>query len=235
MPRQTRIPSYRLHKQSGQAVVTLTDGLGRRRDVLLRYHGTPESRVEYARVIAEWEANGRRLPASEATTTGLSVNELALANWTFAEAYYGFDKRKGTAFNIRDAIRILRQLYGHSPAADFGPLALKACRVEMVKKECVSGRSKPATYGHLKTSHFEETQYRPVGSPVQRVVWGTCHVESAPSGRDRHHPVPASTRLVPTLQHARTRRPPRDRRTLPPPTTAGAKTGHCAHRLPGPG
>ena len=135
MPRQTRIPSYRLHKQSGQAVVTLTDGLGRRRDVLLGHHGTPESRVEYARVIAEWEANGRRLPASEATTTGLSVNELALAYWTFAEAYYGFDKRKGTAFNIRDALRILRQLYGHSPAADFGPLALKACRVEMVKKD----------------------------------------------------------------------------------------------------
>lgn len=53
MSRSVKVPSYRLHKQSGQAVVTLSDGLGRRRDVLLGRHGTPESRVEYARVIAE--------------------------------------------------------------------------------------------------------------------------------------------------------------------------------------
>src|SRR5262249_29893968 len=30
-----RVPSYRRHKQSGQAIVTLTDGLGHRKDVLL--------------------------------------------------------------------------------------------------------------------------------------------------------------------------------------------------------
>jgi hypothetical protein len=54
-------PSYRLHKQSGQAVVTLTDGAGRRRDTYLGRYGSAESRAEYARVIAEWEASGRRL------------------------------------------------------------------------------------------------------------------------------------------------------------------------------
>jgi integrase len=134
MARQNRIPSYRLHKQSGQAVVTLTDGLGRRRDVLLGHHGGPESRVEYARVIAEWEANGRRLPGGPSAAPGLSVNELALAYWKHAELYYGFGRRTGIMFNLRDAIRLLRQLYGHTPAADFGPLALKACRAEMVKK-----------------------------------------------------------------------------------------------------
>jgi hypothetical protein len=42
-----------LHRQSGQAVVTLPDGLGGRRDVLLGNHGTPESRAEYLRVLAE--------------------------------------------------------------------------------------------------------------------------------------------------------------------------------------
>src|SRR5262245_18809066 len=61
MPGRSRsVPSYRRHKQSGQAIVTLTDGLGGRRDVLLGKHGSKESRVEYARIIAEWEANGRR-------------------------------------------------------------------------------------------------------------------------------------------------------------------------------
>jgi hypothetical protein len=62
MPRRNHIPSYRHHKQSGQAVVTLPDGLGGRRDVLLGKYDTPESRAEYARVLAEWEASGRRPP-----------------------------------------------------------------------------------------------------------------------------------------------------------------------------
>ncbi len=74
------VPSYRLHRQSGQAVVTLPDGLGGRRDVLLGKFGTAESRQEYARVISEWEATGRRLPppSAEGSAPSLSVNELAL-------------------------------------------------------------------------------------------------------------------------------------------------------------
>jgi hypothetical protein len=76
-----------LHKQSGQAVVTLTDGVGGRRDVLLLPHGTAESRAEYTRVLAEWEAAGRAL-ATAGMSASLSVNELLLAYWHFAEGYY---------------------------------------------------------------------------------------------------------------------------------------------------
>ena len=46
-----RPPSYRLHKQSGQAIVTLNG-----RDHLLGRHGTPESKDKYNRLIAEWIA-----------------------------------------------------------------------------------------------------------------------------------------------------------------------------------
>jgi integrase len=125
-----------LHRQSGQAVITLPDGLGGRRDVLLGKHGTPESRQEYLRVLGEWEANGRRLlpRSAEGSAPDLTVNELVLTYWKFAESYYGFDRRRGTAFNVRDALRVLKEFYGHTPAAAFGPLALKACRAEMVKK-----------------------------------------------------------------------------------------------------
>jgi len=139
MSRRRSVPSYRLHKQSGQAIGTLTDAAGNRRDVLLGKHDTAESRAEYARVILEWETSGRRLPAKSAEVsapTDLSVNELALAYWKWAEAYYGFgDGRKGTSFNVKDVLRLLKELYGHTRAADFGPLALKACRAEMVKKD----------------------------------------------------------------------------------------------------
>jgi hypothetical protein len=51
-----QVPSYRLHKQSGQAIVTLNG-----RDFTLGRHGTKESRDEYQRVTSEWLANGRRL------------------------------------------------------------------------------------------------------------------------------------------------------------------------------
>src|SRR5262249_15173776 len=79
--------------------------------------------------------SGRRLPPGRggAASAGLSVNELALAYWKFAQSYYRFDGRRGIESNLRDALRILKQLYGHTPAAEFGPLALKACRAEMVQ------------------------------------------------------------------------------------------------------
>jgi hypothetical protein len=48
MSRTASVPSYRRHKQSGQAVVTLPDGLGGRRDILLGQYGSKESRLEYA-------------------------------------------------------------------------------------------------------------------------------------------------------------------------------------------
>jgi hypothetical protein len=74
-----RLPSYRKHKQSGQAIVTLADGFGGRRDVLLGTYGTAASRKEYDRVIAKWIGNGRRLKA--AVVSDLSIKELAVANW----------------------------------------------------------------------------------------------------------------------------------------------------------
>jgi integrase len=130
---RTRIPSYRLHKQSGQAVVTLPDGLGGRRDVLLGKFDTPESRQEYTRVIAEWAANGWRLPVA-AESTDLIVNELLVAYWKHAEEYYGYNREHRRAgYCLRDAMRIVKELYGNTAAKHFGPLALKACRQRMIE------------------------------------------------------------------------------------------------------
>jgi hypothetical protein len=49
------IPKYRLHKQSGQVIVTLSG-----RD--LGVYGSPESREKYNRLTGEWLAAGRQLP-----------------------------------------------------------------------------------------------------------------------------------------------------------------------------
>jgi integrase len=133
MSRRSDFPSYRLHKQSGQAIVTLTDPSGRRRDVLLGEFDTPQSRAEYDRVIAEWVAAGRRLvdpQGGSAAAATRSVNEVLAAFWGHAEAHYrhpdGTPTRELADFKL--SLRALRHLYGDSPAGEFGPLALKAVR-----------------------------------------------------------------------------------------------------------
>jgi hypothetical protein len=110
-----RAPNYRKHKQSGQAVVTLTDGFGRRKDVLLGKHGTQQSRVEYARVITEWEASGRRLPA--APTSDRSMAELLDVFWNYIEEHYRRQDGSPTTevWEYKMALRPLRHLYGHTP------------------------------------------------------------------------------------------------------------------------
>jgi hypothetical protein len=66
-----RLSSYRLHKPSGLAVVTLAGC-----DHYLGRDDTPESRVEYDRRVGEWLASGRRRTARDQPAAGdLTVND----------------------------------------------------------------------------------------------------------------------------------------------------------------
>jgi integrase len=131
MARRSNVPSYRLHKQSGQAVVTLRDALtGARRDVLLGKFSSPVSRAEYVRVVGEWEASGRRLSAaSSAHAVDLSVSEVILAFLNYAEGHYSAEGREAVQFKL--SLRPLREMYGSTTAKAFGPKALKAVRQVM--------------------------------------------------------------------------------------------------------
>ncbi len=153
MSRSNHVPTYRRHKQSGQAVVTLPDGLSGRRDVLLGKHGTKESHLEYARVIAEWEANGRTLPRPVGVAADLTINELIVSYWKFVEAYYVKDgKPTSERDTIRQAMRFLKKLYGHTLAKDFSPLSLKAVRKAMIDHPVMREyHVKDATTGEVKT------------------------------------------------------------------------------------
>jgi integrase len=127
--RSTRTPSYRLHKPTGQAVVTLSG-----RDHYLGRYGSPESRAEYDRLVSEWLANGRRSP-DQGTGSGsdLTINEMLVGYLDFVDGYYRKHDRPTTeSASIRLSLRPLRQLYGHTLARDFGPLALKAVRRAMI-------------------------------------------------------------------------------------------------------
>jgi hypothetical protein len=130
-----RTPSYCHHKGSGQAVVRI-DGT----DHYLGKYGTPESRAEYDRIIAEWLGNGRR-QAPPSAADGLNVAELILRFWQWAERYYRNDQGEpGQELdNIRLALRPLRRLYEHTQAAAFGPLALRAIQEDLVKSGLTRG------------------------------------------------------------------------------------------------
>jgi hypothetical protein len=52
MPRHPRIPSYRLHKPTDQAVITING-----KDFYLGRRDSPKSQAAYKRLIAEWLAN----------------------------------------------------------------------------------------------------------------------------------------------------------------------------------
>jgi integrase len=127
MARSARVPKYRRHS-SGQARVTLGG-----RDHLLGPYNSAQSKEAYRRLIAEWASGqGRFTPKPEAPPH--SVNELILSYWRFARGYYGFDGKRGDEACLRDALKVVRSLYGRTSSCDFGPKALKACRQEMIAK-----------------------------------------------------------------------------------------------------
>lgn len=120
-----KVPSYRRHKPSGQAVVTL-DG----KDIYLGRWDTQASHDAYERVVGEWLANGRSLPSDN---DGLTVAQVALRFYEFAKCYYRKNGQPTSEVDeYRLTIRQLRQLYGATLARDFGPLKFKAVRKAMI-------------------------------------------------------------------------------------------------------
>ncbi len=126
--RKPRQPSYRFHRPSGQAVVTI-DG----KDRYLGLHGSPESHREYADWIAGRQAGTPPQP-NPAPAGNLSVNELLDICWNqhFC-GYYSQDGKLTTeGANMALVIRTLSALYGMTLASEFGPKRLKELRQHMI-------------------------------------------------------------------------------------------------------
>ena len=87
-----KLPSYRLHKSTGQAIVTLNG-----RTFYLGHHGSTASRRRYGERTAEWLANGRALPAED-VRGDLRVDELVLRYWRFTASYARSFTSSGTIF-----------------------------------------------------------------------------------------------------------------------------------------
>lgn len=141
MPDLRRVPKRTKHKASGQDVVRLNG-----RDFYLGPSGSIAAKTNYDRLIAEWLAAGRRLPGTD-PEQGLTITNLVAAFHKHVQAYYVKDgKPTSEQHNFRIALRIVRQLYGATPAAEFGPLALKAVRGRMIEE----GWVRRSINGHVR-------------------------------------------------------------------------------------
>jgi len=122
-----RPPKYRLHKAKRLAVVTI-----RGRDIYLGKYGSASSKSEYRRLVAEYLQSGGQGP--HAGRQDVTVAEVMLAYLRFAKEYYRKHGKPTREFEmIRDCCRIIKPLYGRTPAIQFGPLRLKTVRQAMIE------------------------------------------------------------------------------------------------------
>jgi hypothetical protein len=109
MPEPLRIPNLRHHKPSGQAVVTLPLPNGKRKDLYLGRWNSRESKAEYARIVGELAVT----PVIDAVvnkSTGITVNEILIGFWRYAETYYGKESSERETYRL--VIRTVRESYG---------------------------------------------------------------------------------------------------------------------------
>src|SRR5688572_24926556 len=101
--KEGQLPSYRLHKQSGQAIVTLSG-----KDVLLGKYGSASSKAMYRRLTSEWLA-GHGMPNPKSAGVDLTIAELVLAFWRWAKTYYrGPEGRPTTEVsNLKSVLKLL--------------------------------------------------------------------------------------------------------------------------------
>lgn len=127
----SRIPSYRKHKPSKQAVVTLNGS-----DIYLGKYGTKESREEYNRLISEYLKNrGEPVPAevisaARRSRKNITVVEAADRYLTWSNSHHGAAEQA----HVHGMLKCFVNLYEYERADAIGPAELREIRRSMVRK-----------------------------------------------------------------------------------------------------
>ncbi|MEM9110215.1 MAG: site-specific integrase [Planctomycetota bacterium] len=180
MPAPKNIPSLRLHKPSGRAVVTLTDvNTGRRKDHFLGEYGTPEAHHAYAEVLAAWIARGRVLDSSSTPTLTATHTHATTSIAALALAYVRHLEERGTSKDqldcIRAALRVMRSTCGGMAVAEFGPLALQEVRQSMIALRYAKTKARPKGKRWTRSTINRRVQH-----VVRMFRWAVAH-ERAPT------------------------------------------------------
>src|SRR5689334_13959904 len=133
--RSSQIPQHCVHRAKGRGYVRLNG-----RVIYTGPWNSAAADQRYNQLVSEWLASGRRLPGIAVAGPDYTIADLVADFWVHAEGYYKKDGQPTRELaNIRSAMKPLLEVYGRTPAADFGPLALKALREKMV----LSGLCRP--------------------------------------------------------------------------------------------
>jgi hypothetical protein len=142
MPKLThRLPSYRLHKVSSQAIVTLNG-----KDHYLGLWNSGSSKAEYNRLLAEWLAAKKRSMLPYEAATSITVAELLASYLSEAEVTHTNNGQPTSHLhNIKDAVVPLSEMYPEESVSTFSPLKLKAVREGFIqrgrRRQMARGRS----------------------------------------------------------------------------------------------
>jgi hypothetical protein len=128
-----RVPSYSLHKASGQARIVIGG-----RSIYLGKYGSPESHEAYARAVTKFATEPADSPALKLHAVpgdDLSVNEVILRFLRHADTYYRWRGERTKEYrSYVEALRLLREMYGSAPAVEFGPKSLKLLQAASIEK-----------------------------------------------------------------------------------------------------
>jgi len=128
MPRPRKLVPRYLKHPCGRARAIWNDAAGRRVRLLPGPFGSPGSLQAFARLQLEIASSPETLAGA---ANGLSVVEILAPYLRHAAAYYGRGSELGM---IKDALKVVRELYGAEPVAGFGPKRLAAVREAFVRK-----------------------------------------------------------------------------------------------------
>lgn len=129
--RGKKVPSYGLHKPSGQARIIV-----RGTSIYLGKHGSPESHEAYARWVTKLSAETPPEPVRLTHPDRLhelTINELLVRYLQYADGYYRWKGERTREYSsMVEAIRPLRRLYGTTVVAEFGPKSLSLVRQALI-------------------------------------------------------------------------------------------------------
>lgn len=118
-----RLPKYRHHKATGQAVVTI-----RSKDYYLGKYDSPESREKYQRLIAQYLAVGGVIqPVGRIET--ITVAEGIELFW---DGHIKAMRNKRDTGHFKLALRPLNKLFGDSLLKEFGPVKYRMVRKQYI-------------------------------------------------------------------------------------------------------
>ena len=130
----TSAPSYRLHKASGQARVTIngkTHYLGK--------HGTEQSKRKYRLLLADhWSPPGKTpKPTQQGASDSVTVGQLAIEYAKHVKTKHGDDSNEWKQVQL--ALKDIRATYGHLTAGEFGPIRFENYRQSLIDRQLSRG------------------------------------------------------------------------------------------------